>query len=529
MKPFVHFLSVAVLCVACLLGGCGDNPRATALLSRADSLMASRPDSALVLLDSLLTDSDRLSTHFVMQCRLCRLNAYNKLDTVFTATHIAQAKALADHFDDCGIPNEQMLAYYLLGRTYADAGEAPQAIEAYNTAADRADTIAIDCDYKTLCRVYAQKAELYYNQLLADNMIHEEQQAMKYALMAKDTMTYIYCYGMLAEGYEIKEMPDSSFLMLKEAYHLYQKHGRDDLASSLCCSMAELYLRNKKTRDALYALLQYETHTSLFDAEGNIKQGYELYYYIKGLYYIQTFQLDSAEFFFRKELKFGKDPNNQMSGFKGLQKVFEHRANMDSLTKYTRLFMEIADSCHTQVEMQDMLRINALYDYTRSEQIAYEKENEARVWNLRFWIIVLGFIVLLLASSLGYRSLQVTIRNYEKEKRLKTSSIVLHMKMLANSNPPCMPTLSDWKALKELINKEIPSFFNQLNTKGYTLTDMEYDVCMLIRVHMSPTEIYKLKGCTSGYVTTLRVRLLERIYGEHGSAKDFDEKLLLIC
>ena len=106
MKPFVHFLSLAVLCVACLLGGCGDNPRATALLSRADSLMASRPDSALVLLDSLLTDSDRLSTHFVMQCRLRRLNACNKLDTVFTATHVAQARAVADRFDDRVTPNE---------------------------------------------------------------------------------------------------------------------------------------------------------------------------------------------------------------------------------------------------------------------------------------------------------------------------------------------------------------------------------------------------------------------------------------
>jgi hypothetical protein len=112
MKAFVHLLSVAVLCGACLLGGCGDNPRATALLSRADSLMADRPDSALLLLDSLLTDPDHLSTHFIMQCRLRRLNACNKLDTVFTAAHVAQAKALADHFDRHGTPNEQMLAYY---------------------------------------------------------------------------------------------------------------------------------------------------------------------------------------------------------------------------------------------------------------------------------------------------------------------------------------------------------------------------------------------------------------------------------
>ena len=167
VKRFVYILLVAAPLVACLLlGGCGDNSRAVSLLARADSLMSGRPDAALQLLDSVLTDSDRLSTHFVMQCRLRRLNACNKLDTVFTAAHVAKAKAFVEHFDNHGIPNEQMLAYYLLGRTYADAGEAPRAIEAYNTAAERADTIATDCDYKTLCRVYAQMSDIYYYQNL---------------------------------------------------------------------------------------------------------------------------------------------------------------------------------------------------------------------------------------------------------------------------------------------------------------------------------------------------------------------------
>ena len=79
MKRLGYVLMAALPLVICLLlGGCGDNPRAVSLLARADSLMAGRPDSALLILDSLLTDSDHLSTHFVMQCRLRRLNAINK-------------------------------------------------------------------------------------------------------------------------------------------------------------------------------------------------------------------------------------------------------------------------------------------------------------------------------------------------------------------------------------------------------------------------------------------------------------------
>ena len=97
--------------------------------------------------------------------QLEELERMNRADSLMTNDSLALD--LAEWFDDHGTPNEQMRAYYILGRTYADLGEAPQAIEAYNDAADRADTTDADCDYKTLARVYAQKAEVFYYQLMA--------------------------------------------------------------------------------------------------------------------------------------------------------------------------------------------------------------------------------------------------------------------------------------------------------------------------------------------------------------------------
>ena len=138
-----------------------------------------------------------------------------------------------------------LLAHYLLGRTYADTGEAPQAINAYSEAANRADTTAADCDYRTLSRVHAQTAQLYYSQLLPDYMIRHERLAMKYAEAAKDTMAYLACYAMLAEGYETKNMNDSALLILSDAYSLYKKIGEDQMASKLCCSMADICRQQK--------------------------------------------------------------------------------------------------------------------------------------------------------------------------------------------------------------------------------------------------------------------------------------------
>jgi len=65
-----------------------------------------------------------------MHGALRELQEWNLADTVFRSDSAAQV--LVDYFDHpWHNANDQMLAYYLLGRAHADMGEAPQAIEAY--------------------------------------------------------------------------------------------------------------------------------------------------------------------------------------------------------------------------------------------------------------------------------------------------------------------------------------------------------------------------------------------------------------
>jgi hypothetical protein len=91
----------------------------------------------LLLLLLVACDSGRRE-----RLQLEELERQNRADSLMTNDSLALA--LTNYFDRHGTPNEQLRAYYILGRTYADVGEAPRAIEAYNTAADRADTTAAD-------------------------------------------------------------------------------------------------------------------------------------------------------------------------------------------------------------------------------------------------------------------------------------------------------------------------------------------------------------------------------------------------
>ena len=586
MKPFVHLLSVAVLCVACLLGGCGDNPRATALLSRADSLMASRPDSVLLLLDSLLTDSDHLSTHFVMQCRLRRLNACNKLDTVFTATHIAQAKALADHFDDRGTPNEQMLAYYLLGRTYADAGEAPQAIEAYNTAADRADTIATDCDYKILCRVYSQMANVFYQQGLYREDLKSHDRAVHYGYLAGDTLSALLAYAQKMDTYELLMLPDSMLYVCETVSRQFLQSGYISKAADMLGYSVRYLCDQDSISKAKYFLDIYERESGFFDADKNIEPGREIYYYTKGYYYLKTCQYDSAEYFFRKELATGKDFNNQNAGARGLALLFQQTHKPDSAAKYALYSYAMNDSVYDHEATAEVARMKSLYDYTRYEQEAQQSQILAMSAQLRFVITaVIALLILILAMLIAYRYREVQkkrqeeklhyqqlldshgrtekelseLRAHQGEQTLKElisqkeqelarldaelahyrrkselmveassdeerllRAFPFYQNLLHTTDQGHSLSANDWKTIRKFLQEHLPQFYRYMSDNSRDLTNYEYQVCLLVRLHLKPKSIANALGVDGSYVTRVRRSMVKKLFGVDVSSKEAD-------
>ena len=537
MKRVVYILPLAVLLISCLLlGSCGDNSRATALLSCADSLMADRPDSALQILDGLLTDSYRLSKHFTMQCRLRRLNAINKLDTVFTTSHVSQAKALTDHFDNHGTPNEQMLAYYLLGRTYADAGEAPCAIDAYNTAADRADTTAIDCDYKTLCRVYSQMANVFYRQGLYHEDLIAHDRAVHYGYLAGDTLAALLAYSQKMDAYKMLMLPDSMLYVCETVSSLFQKLGYMSKAADVL-GLPIRYLCDQDSLIKAKRFLEiYERESGFFDENHNIAPGREIYYYTKGYYYLKTCQYDSAEYFFRKELATGKDFNNQNAGARGLAQLFQQIHKPDSLAKYALYSYAMNDSVYAHKATNEVAKTKALYDYNRYERIANEKTLKAERFKFSLIMVCALAVILLLLVVLIYirhqnekRRLEDRIRllrGYAINEQLHDAPIAHQFRQLLKENPYKMPDLNDWKALSSLIDQEVPAFRTTLNGGSHTLTDFEYDVCMLIKIQIPASDIAKLKQCAPSYITQTRKNIFQNLFSKKGRADELDEYIM---
>ena len=431
------------------------------------------------------------------------------------------AEELVDYFDRHGLSNERMRSRYMLGRTYYFMDEMPRALEIYNEAADCADTTSADCDYKVLSRIHAQKAVIFNMQIQPRSQLSELRLAEYYAWRGKDTLQAIECFAQQGEAYELLHIPDSIIIVKERASKMYKGMGKDDRYSLVLGTTILPLLEKQENDKAKRYLYYYETGSGCFDENLNVGKGREIYYYVKGKYWLAVNNLDSAEYMFRKELRNGKDLNNQIAGCKGLQEVFERRKLADSIAKYANLGYVLNDSAYSLSEMQNIQKLQASYNYNHKKQLAEQKAREAeRAW-LILALVVSGVIIILLLFSKKYYLFKKAALDY----RLKNADITTRLRKMAKSNPPVQPGLEDWKQLRALVEREIPDFPKIVNPDDRPLTDIEYDVCLMIRVHLMPIEISRLKKCTPSYVSNIRKSLLKRIFNREGRNEDFDDEI----
>ena len=497
------------------------------------------------------------------------------------------AEALVAYFDRHGNANERMRAKYILGRTYYCLGELPRALETYFEAADCADTTASDCDFAKLSRIHAQSADIFHKQIQPRSELKELRVAEYYAKKGNDTLMAIECFAQQADAFLFLHENDSGILTKKLASKAFLSMGKVDRAALTLGSIILLMIEKDEIEKAKQYLSLYESESGCFDDDLNIEKGREIYYYVKGKYYLAMDRLDSAEYYFRKELREGFDLNNQIAGNRGLLKLYEKKEILDSIAKYANLGYILNDSAYSLSEMQNIQKLQASYNYEHAKLLAEQKSHESERAYLIIAIIVslvmVAIVVVFYAFS-NYRrkkeeelkqyrqnlynlekaqtelqelmaietqnaasliekknreilNLQENIEKYQKlnekhvatlESRLDDADIVKHLHGLVVKNPPQIATQEDLRQLKMLVNEEIPTFYSSLNTPECTLRTIEYEVCLLIRCHFLPSEICKLTGRNESYISNLRKTILLKLYGVKGAPKDLDQRIMAI-
>ena len=553
MRKKIYLLEAALLL---LLVACSVKLGNEEALERVARLKYVRPDSALAILDSMKADGQRFSRHDEMLWQLQRMDVENKLDTLFHTT--ADAQRLADYFDRHGSANEQMLAHYLLGRAYADTHEAPMALGCYMDAIEKADTTREDCDFKLLGRVCIQAGEVLDLKRQIPERLSFVHKAIDYSDRSGDSLTVVYLYGMIGEAYERLNKADSAILMFEHMADRYRQLGRKDLAAGWLGYCARLHIEKREFAKAAEHMRIYERESGFFHENGEIEAGREPYYGMKGRYYFNVGKLDSAEYFYRLELKRGLDFNNQSIGSRGLSKVFTEKGMPDSAAKYSMYCLQMSDSLYERNVTDKLKRVKDLFDYSRSQRIASEAMEKAHARLL--WLLLFGGISGMVIASLLflYRSKVKEARaRYERLLLMEKENSLLRGDRSKAANPeqvvagmdyfqttniwrrmqemqvstaafPMKLTDEDWEELKREIETAWPLFMDKLRSLYPNLNKRQMQVCLLTKIGLKPKLVAELVDLSEQGVGSLKRRLYEKAFNEKGGTKDFDRSILLI-
>ena len=347
-------------------------------------------------------------SHEAMRQRLKYVSDCNRADTVFTERWLPTVDSLVAYFDRHGSANDRMMAHYVQGRVHHDMGEAPQALECYQRAAEQADTTRSNCDLYTLYAVYGQMAMIFHSQYLPDDEMQALITSERIAWKDKDTLSAINAYQLLSRPYYMKSDTDSVLFIEKCAHDLYLKYGFNQRAARTLLVPISIYLDRMQYNKASEAMSVLEDSSGWFD-DGNIKKGKELYYYDKGRYHLAMGRQDLALLNFKKVLQAGYIE----AGYRGILSVYEKQGRSDSISKYAKLFAAANDSCYYHVNQQQVEQVRASYNYRKHVNEA-QRLKEANT--LRGWLLCLGLLTLLV---LLFLLLWVRAKARERKRRLQ--------------------------------------------------------------------------------------------------------------
>lgn len=112
--------------------------------------------------------------------------------------------------------------------------------------------------------------------------------------------------------------------------------------------------------------------------------------------------IDSAEYYFRKELRDGRDFNNQNAGAKGLAELYQILHQSDSVAKYYQYAYAMNDSMHAHRATETVERMQAMYNYSRNQEIALQESEKAMLANRRLLLSMFFILAMTLLASWLY-------------------------------------------------------------------------------------------------------------------------------
>ena len=374
-----------------LLLSCSRHNDAERLLSQAQAVMETSPDSAAMYLDSILMPEKFLKKDGYMEYLVTNVQAkYKNYDNIKEDTNIFQTKAYFNKKVQKPIANSQSLKYQMYsylysGCVYDERGEYENAMKDYKTAFTLAEEIQ---DSLYMWRVSQNIGDLFYNQLYFNEALGIYKNSVTWTSNKHKAL----CYADIACIYHMKGMSDSVFYYIRQAIDLAEQDN-DKMVLSQIYQNAHVYYRenNESKLAKKYLKMSYEIHTdTLLENKYNLN--------------LLTLCLDDMDMV---------SANMYINKLKDKYDVIEDRTVKISICSEFVKYYSMMNMCDSVIYYQNEMALTSqkiyeqyMYQNIYEIQQKYDNELQRNVYqtrlNKRLLLIICILIVLLFVTILSF-------------------------------------------------------------------------------------------------------------------------------
>ena len=570
-KPYRLYFISAVLCL--LFCSCNNDKHLNVLLPEAEQKLMTSPDSTLHLL-SLIPESDKLKGE--EQALYCLLYTAAKFRLYETQSD-SMISIAAGYYEKHGSDMQKMEAFYYMGCVAEELKDAPRAQDFFRKALEAGKTVE---DYSLSGRIASRIAMLYTYQHLYKTALPYYEKALEYYRQCNDTSRQAIVLRNLGRTYTMAQEPDSAVGYYEKALLI-----ADGDIQGVLSELGDLYI-TKEEYDKAYDYLRrsleyrpitvepYHTYLSYGKLFYSTNKTDSAYYYLNKSLNSDNDEtrMDAYEYLakIRKDEKKWEEYAWTQEQYEILSERIRERTHTETIARMEHLYnYQSIENALSKSEIGNIYKMNIIFIFLiviiilivllitgfnyikreRTEKLLQKQRFEKlKEEQLRYSLEQIDknkqYIRELEENLIGEQTSgdelerlslekeRVDIENrrieYEnKERELLTEQLrkseIFHK---FHTDGGIKATESEWEELIFLIDHTFPRFSKQLNSLLPKISDIEFKVCCLVKIEVPTTNMAIIINRSRQSVTMIRKRLFNKIYGENGSTKDFDDFII---
>lgn len=373
-------------------------------LAHAESIMYDHPDSALSLLESMPSPSDKYQN---ATWSLLLVQARDKNYAKHTSDSLINVAY--DYFIKKEDPNRKALVLNYEGRVNEDLGEVEKATEFYLRAADEVKKTE---DYRLGYLIHSNLGMIYAYRGINVEGLSAFQKAHELAKQSQDSFYIAFSLIYLARIYGNMKQWDKSISSYKQAISISEKADNKKSLGTALSELGGIYRAIGKYEMALTCLKRVENEK--LDNERTIPQTYlglgDTYRYLN--------KYDSASFYLNKALT-TDNIYTKRSAYQYLYLIHKDIHNYEKAIEYNENYWQCRDSVDQINRSHIVAEIQAKYDHEKlkNEKMILELE-KSQLLKSSLLILSLSLLTIVVLVYIYQRRLLTKERTIQENKVL---------------------------------------------------------------------------------------------------------------